>query len=110
MDKNKIISAIYPVIRRLSENNYKELRQNNNMGKLSEEEIERVLKEYGGKLTLPQEKDLEEIYIYPCGEEEYIAETYMWIDNEQSDLTLVTRLKEVNKDQFSVSIEDLLVL
>lgn len=110
MDQKNILKLIYPIIKNLAEKNYQQLRKNNNMGRLSQEEIERTLKEYGGHITLPREEDIKYIYFYPSREKEYIAEIYLWIDNKESDLTLTLRLSKNKQGSFLASIENLRVL
>lgn len=57
--------------------------------RLTAVEIEEAITEYDGTVTLPPEEAYEDIYVYPHDSSDGVsAGMYVWIDNEESDLTL----------------------
>jgi len=77
----------------LQNGDYDFLNKQNALCRVSEEDIKRVLHEYGGSLsTIPDGKENIEIYKYNDNSG-VKADLDLWIDGKRSDLTLQVEIK-----------------
>lgn len=79
--------------------------------RITADELQMAIEEYGGNVTLPPEEAYENMYIYTHEntENECTVEMYVWINQEQSDLTLSCDLA-VDEKRFQYAINGIYVL
>ncbi len=95
----------------LQNGDYDFLNKKNALCRVSEEDIKRVLHEYGGCLsTIPDEKDY--IYTYKYKDNSGLkVDLDLWIDGKRSDLTLQIEIKYDKDNNISgYMILDILVM
>ena len=98
----------------LEKGNYYFLREHNALSWVSEEDIKRVLKEYGGCIsTIPNEAfQTNAFHIYKYNDNSGLKiDIDLWIEGERSDLTLQIEVKmDSNNNIDSYRIMDVLVM
>lgn len=111
---DKLIDLCKTIVECLVYNNYELIEQANALSRVSKEDIKRVLREYGGTLSMiPDEAFSTEAfhinkYKNTLG---YAIDLDLWINNCRSDLTLQLDIKTDENDQIvSYIVEDLHVL
>ena len=108
----EITSAIKTIEDILISKNYSNLSSKKRTNRLSNEEVEKMIKNYGGSITeRPSESlaDLQVIKIEGNDFDTYHVDYDLYIDSKQSNLTLSLIVTNDNGD-FVASIEDLHVL
>ncbi len=109
-----VIHALKILVYDLVAGDFEELRKTGRMGRLSEEEVKTALLDYGGSLSLPPDSAYEsagfrmrKLQNYP----EYSIAFELWIDGEQSDLSL-TAIATVNDigEVLKIEMDDVHVL
>lgn len=94
-EMENVINALKELVNNLVKGNYPKLIQSGMIGRLSEDEVRTAIIEYGGTLTLPPDEAYEsnalrirKLTNYP----EYAIALDLWIDGEQSDLSLTANV------------------
>lgn len=110
----ELINLCKKVVRCLVEDNYSCLEQEKALSRVSEEDIKRVLKDYGGLISiLPDEAfatNAFEVYRYNDNSG-YSIDLDLWINNTRSDLTLKLDVKTDNCNKIlAYRILDILVM
>lgn len=111
MELLQIKSALQHIMRLLAEKEYTLIYAEDALKRITADELQLAIEEYGGNVTLPPEEAYDNIYIYTHddAENECTVEMYVWINQEQSDLTLSCDLA-VDGKLFQYAINDILVL
>lgn len=108
---NDIYKICKEIVTCLQKEDYEFLKKQNALCRVSEEDIKRVLHEYGGSLSaIPDES--ETLYIYKYNDNSgLMVELDLWIDGKRSDLTLQIEIKfDENNKISSYMILDILVM
>lgn len=113
--KNKqiVIDILKKLVFDLVNGHYQKIFEDGRNGELTEEEIKRVISEYGGKLTNPPDDAYysKALNIIEINEnEKYHIEFDFWIDNERSDLSLICNVIFENDKVKQIIIKDIHVL
>jgi protein tyrosine/serine phosphatase len=78
--------------------------------RLTEQELEQAINDYGGKITSPPNNNFNDINIYDTRDPNEVNIDYdLWTDNKKSDLTISVNLKQIN-DHVRFSVESIHVL
>jgi len=90
MDNQSVKNILQHINGLLANRQYDLLYKEDAVKRVTADEVENAINEYGGQVTLPPEEAYEKIFIYEHydSEQEATVEMYLWINNEQSDLTL----------------------
>lgn len=81
------------------------------IGRFRREEIEEIINEYGGSLTIPPESAYESLYVGQIRDtNEYLVQFDLWFDNEESDLTLMCETIVEENGQIKIWIDDIHVM
>lgn len=115
MDIEDLIKLkVKKIIRLLVAGEYRRLEEMNKIGKLSSDELEEAILQYGERLSFPPEEAFDEMDIFKSDNpqncyEEYFIDIELWTNGCKSDLTLsceakVTENKELNVTIYSVHV------
>ena len=111
---NKVIDLCKQIVTCLEKGNYNSLREHNALSRVSEEDIKRVLKEYGGCIsTIPNEAFQTSAFrIYRYHDNSGLKiDLDLWVNGERSDLTLQIEVKtDGNNNIDNYRIMDVLVM
>jgi len=108
----EIIRAIKDIESILVSKKYNELFSEKRTNRLSSEDVEKAIKDYGGKVTVRPPNSLSNIQaikIEGSDIDTYRVDYDLYVDYKQSDLTLSVIVVKT-KDKYVASIEDLHVL
>lgn len=110
MDKQVYLDIIKTIVGLLLIKDYEGVLRDDYAENLTPQEIEIAIKEYGGEITLPPEDSYNKMDVYEVnGRDEVSIDFNLWINNEESDLTLIVRI--INKNGIpKYTIEDIHVL
>ncbi|MPY26900.1 hypothetical protein [Shewanella sp. YLB-07] len=92
---------------------FAEIVARNENGRLSQAEIEEVLNDYPGSITLPPDTAYDTACVYDVYDEHTEArkvEFDLWYGDEVSDLTLSADIHKNDRGGFVISIDDIHVL
>ena len=108
---NGVYEICKEIVTCLQNEDYQLLNEHNVLCRVSEEDIKRVIHEYGGCLsTIPDEANAFSIYKYNDNSGLKV-DLDLWIDGKRSDLTLQIEIKfDKNRDISSYRILDILVM
>lgn len=108
---NDVYKICKKVVTCLQNEDYDFLNKHNALCRVSEEDIKRVLHEYGGCLSaIPDEEDILDIYKYN-DHSGLKVDLDLWIDGKRSDLTLqIEIIFNKNNEISSYMILDILVM
>jgi uncharacterized membrane protein len=107
----KIAQVLKELVEDLVNARYNKILSQGKNGKLTIDEIQTALAEYGGTLTLPVKDDYTNANIVQVqNSSEYMVEYELWIDHQKSDLTLSCTVIFDESDNTKVSIDGIHVL
>lgn len=110
MDITKIILLIKPLVIDLVNRDFDFIVESGRNGPYTVGELEELIEDYGGQLTLPPEDDFLNLNIIKIEDEpEYAVEYELWVNNEKSDLTLSCIIRE-EREECKISIENIHVM
>ena len=90
MHNTEIIKELKALLEDLCASKYGSIREGIRHSRIDPADFRRVLRDYGGTLTMPPDQAFEEIELQKiAGKEIYGLDFDLWIDGEQSDLTLI---------------------
>lgn len=111
--EKKLLDEMIKIINCIKENQYDTLEKDGYLMHLSKEEIAEELRVYGGEISATDYNDYEKSFQYMNIKDTNIYKAYLefWIDNVQSDLTLICDIF-VDQDMSIIksTIEDVHVL
>lgn len=97
--KEKIIGLVKQIAKSLTKGDYASVINHPVGERLTTGMVNDAISEYPGKLTLPPDESYNDIEVYTIeGKSRWIAEYFLWADNEQSELMIkvVIELHEGN--------------
>lgn len=112
MEKTVIQSVLKKINGLLVDKNYNLLYQLDVNKRITADEIEEAISEYGGEVTFPPVEAFDKIHVYEYDDDkdEVMVESYLWIDGEESDLTLSCEIVEYADGVVYFSLDDIHVL
>ena len=111
MDLKLIKNETERIVELLVKGDYKTLLKLDSNNKLTEDEIKRIILDYGGILTMPPKEAYDTVGIIEIDfQKEVLIHFDLWIDNERSDLTLIYEFLKIDDHTYVFGIEDIHVL
>lgn len=108
--KQKAIVLLKELVRDIVEKNYNSIKINNRLGRLTIEELDEAIQEYGIPLVYPPDSAFENFDVYEVEKnKKYTIDFDMWDIEGEGDLTLQCEIY-LNGDDVQISIDDLHVL
>jgi hypothetical protein len=111
--EEKIKKIVERLVLDLIDGNFSKLVESGEAGRLTAYEIQNVLNEYGGTLSIPPEEaynDMEILLVENAHESTWVADFDLWVNNKRSDLTLSCTIIESENGELKIAIDDLHVL
>jgi hypothetical protein len=111
MEKKEFSNIIRHLILDLVSGNIDE--NDERLGRLSKDEIDKAINSYPGKITMPPDKEFEEFECYEIKNStkpEWAIDFDLWYDNERSELTLSSTIEKKENGNWVISIDDIHVL
>jgi hypothetical protein len=111
MKKQNIVKQIRYLNTLLVKKDYQEIVNNDFEKKVSIEGLKEAVQAYGGSITMPPEWAYQEVDIYENKNttNKVAVDFKIWVDGEQSDLTLSCTIVQLKDDRFLYTVDDLRV-
>ena len=111
MTHNELSLVVKELVQRLINKEYEFIHHSGMSGEYISKEIEELINEYGGELTVPLIEDYEGMDICEIDDEpEYVIEYDLWVDDEKSDLTLSATIRIDEKGATRITIDNIHVM
>ncbi|MCG2618160.1 hypothetical protein LZZ85_27920 [Terrimonas sp. NA20] len=99
------------ILLKLKDKKYRQLAADDYLKRVSAEEMNTVISDYGGEVTVPPDHVFNNLDITPIiGTEEYTIHFNLWIDDKESDLTLILTCSGQQQTDFRYTIDDILIM
>jgi hypothetical protein len=108
-----VVNTVKAILATLVKRDYDRLYELDREKQLSAELIENAIKEYGGHITMPPHPfPLINIYRQPEHPNALFTDVQLWIDGQESDLTMQCTLfkDEICDEQYAFAVTDILVM
>ena len=107
MKRIKIIQVLKQVNNLLVEKKYEELYKEDFIQDGNYENLWLNIKEYGGQITMPSDKALNNPKLLEIVNNEAMIEFDLWVDGEESDLTISLLVAQKKDDTYQFNIEEI---
>lgn len=109
MTKKEILNVIEFIVKLLAEKRYDDLYKADLNKRISTNDLQQAIIEYGGVVTIPPVETYTEADFYEINENECSIDFDLWIDFKKSDLTLSCSIYKY-AEKYHYSIDNLHVL
>jgi hypothetical protein len=92
---------------------FRKIESSGQMGRLTSEDLLRIISEYPGTLTMPSESAVNSFRLYPIKDShppQYFLELELWFDGAESDLTLSGLVSNTDDHNVNIEINDIRVM
>jgi hypothetical protein len=107
MEKTKVIQVLKHVNNMLVEKEYEKLYEEDFMKDGDYESLWLNIKEYGGHITMPSEEALNNPKLLEIEDDEAMIEFDLWVDGEESDLTISLLVIKNENDTYQFNVEEI---
>lgn len=109
VDKTVLIPIVKEIVSRLVRHDYGAVVENDDVKRLSADEVKLAIEEYPGEITMPPDSAFEKMDIYGKTDSWKSVDMDLWYNGSRSDLTLSVRIFE-KEGSVRYSVEDIHIL